>query len=84
MKSNSLKVEWDKIPIEGNLPDDMKSRMWSNIEKATIRKPRNRNGSLIVPFVVALLRKLRIRFCIYLHNVRKIFEDFRRGLDGHQ
>lgn len=62
MKSNSLKVEWDKIPIEGNLPDDIKSRMWINIERSTIRKQKSINGYLIIPLVVKLLRKLKTIF----------------------
>lgn len=62
MKSNSLKVEWDKIPIEGNLPDDIKSRMWVNIERATIHKPKSWNGYIIITFVVKLLRKLKTIF----------------------
>ncbi|OXA95493.1 hypothetical protein B0A75_19225 [Flavobacterium oncorhynchi] len=58
MKSNSLQVEWDKIPIKGNLPDDIKSKMWINIERSTIRKPKSWNGYLIILFVVKLLKKL--------------------------
>ncbi|MCC9070521.1 FecR domain-containing protein [Flavobacterium sp. F-65] len=38
MKSKRFKKEWNAIPNRGILPDEIASRMWDNIQKATINK----------------------------------------------
>lgn len=38
MKSNRLREEWDALPQKGIFSDEIKFRMWNNIQNATIKK----------------------------------------------
>ena len=38
MDRKRLREEWNTVPDRGMLPDEVKSRMWKNIRKATINK----------------------------------------------
>lgn len=35
-KEEGMREEWDTVPDKGMLPDEMKIRMWANIQKATV------------------------------------------------
>lgn len=51
---DSIRKEWDETPNKGILPNDIKSRMWMNIQKATIDR-RRRNYRWIAAASIALV-----------------------------
>lgn len=52
---DSIKEEWDSIPNKGMLPEEMKSRIWMNIQKATIDRRRRNQRWIAAACVVFLL-----------------------------
>lgn len=51
---NSIKEHWNQIPDKGILPDEIKMRMWRNIQKATLER-RRRNYRWISAACAVLL-----------------------------
>jgi transmembrane sensor len=68
---DSIRKEWDETPNKGILPNDIKSRMWMNIQKATVDK-RRRNYRWIAAASVALLLSVAGYQSFFNHTISSV------------
>lgn len=71
MKSE-MKKQWDDIPLKGMLPQDLKSRMWKNIRRATIAKTKNVYRWMAAASVILVMTAIGYQFFNRTVNAERI------------